>query len=584
MRSTLVSAHRSTFPEPLAVRQHYRLLDGTWRFHLHGEDALRPTRILAHEELQHAITVPYCYQSSLSGLGDDGYYPAVWYSRSFEVTRDEAAGRVRLNFGAVDYRAVVFVNGTWVGEHLGGHSSFHFDITRLVHPGENELKVKAIDLLDRGQPRGKQSWQAPYSCWYRGCTGIWQSVWLEFVPRQAIDTVRVDADVADRRIDIRVKPTEAGGGRLRSRVSLRGVELDVREAPVSYPETRITHRLDSVELWRPSAPTLYDVSLELISRDGSADHLSSYTAFRTVGVADGMLILNDEPVYQRFVLDQGFWPDGHYTAPSGEALKTDIELAMAMGFNGCRKHVKAEDARFYYWADALGYLVWSEFPSPYELDPQVQYRVFSELSEIVSQHRGHPSVVAWTLYNESWGLPHLDTDLASRQWLADLGAHVRALDSTRLVVDNDGWEHVDSDMFGLHSYASDRPALEADLRAAREGGLLSGGRPFMVDESPPAADKPLLLTEFGGIGFRTAPDQEGWSYDDIPTSAEDFKRRFRELFATVDEDDHLAGFVYTQLTDVESEINGLATPDRVPKFDPRWIASVVAGTGTRRER
>jgi len=555
-----------------------------WRFQLHGEDALRPTRILAHEELQHAITVPYCYQSSLSGLGDDGYYPAVWYSRSFELNHEETAGRVRLNFGAVDYRAVVFVNGTWVGEHIGGHSSFNFDVTRFVRPGENELKVKAIDLLDRSQPRGKQSWQAPYSCWYRGCTGIWQSVWLEFVPRQAIDTVRIEANAADRRIDVRVKPTEAKGGRLRSRVSLRGEELDVCEAPVAYPETRITHRLETVESWRPSAPALYDVSLELISRDGSVDRLSSYTAFRTVGVADGMLILNDEPVYQRFILDQGFWPDGHYTAPSGDALRTDIELAMAMGFNGCRKHVKAEDHRFYYWADALGYLVWSEFPSPYELDPQVQYRVLSELSEIVAQHRGHPSVIAWTLYNESWGLPHLDTDLAGRQWLADLAAHVRALDPTRLVVDNDGWEHVDSDMFGLHSYASDRSALETDLRAAREGGMLSGGRPFMLEETPPPADKPLLLTEFGGIGFRTEPDQEGWSYDAIPSSREDFKSRFRDLFAAVDEDDHLAGFVYTQLTDVESEINGLATPNRTPKFDPDWIASVVSTTGARREK
>lgn len=575
--------HRSSFPEPLAVRRTYRLLDGSWRFHLHGEDALYPTRILAHEELQHSITVPYCYQSSLSGLGHDGYYPAVWYSRSFELTAEELAGRVRLNFGAVDYRAVVLVNGTWVGEHIGGHSSFHFDITDVVRTGENHLQVKAVDLLDPAQPRGKQSWQAPYSCWYRGCTGIWQSVWLEFTPRLAIDRARVDADPTDRRVDVRVKPTEAGRGILRSRVLLRDEEVAVAEAPLRYPETRIAHRLADIDSWHPGAPVLYDVVLELHSPDGEIDRLSTYTAFRTIDVADGMLLLNDEPVYQRLVLDQGFWPDGHYTAPSGEALRQDIELAMRMGFNGCRKHVKAEDPRFYYWADALGYLVWSEFPSPYDLSSEVRYRVLTELSEIVARHRGHPSIIAWTLYNESWGLPHLDTDHSSRQWLETLGAHVRAMDPTRLVIDNDGWEHVNSDIYGLHTYAADSAALEADLHAARSGGVLSGGRPFTVRELPPPEDRPLLLTEFGGIGFRTDPGQDGWSYDDIPTTENAFRERFEALFATVDADPRLSGFVYTQLTDVESEINGLATPDRRPKFDPDWVSSVVRSTGTHRE-
>jgi hypothetical protein len=359
--------------------------------------------------------------------------------------------------------------------------------------------------------------------------------------------------------------------------------IDEAEVAVSYPETRVTHRLDTVELWRPGAAVLYEVFLELVSADGSIDRLSTYTGFRTVGVSDGMLLINGEPVYQRLVLDQGFWPDGHYSPPSGEALKADIELAMSLGFNGCRKHVKAEDPRFYYWADALGYLVWSEFPSPYDLAPEVKYRVFGELSEIVAQHRGHPSVVAWTIYNESWGLPHLDTDFSSRQWLATLAAHVRALDPTRLVIDNDGWEHVDSDVFGLHSYAADGAALEADLQAAREGGMLAGGRPFTVGRTPPPPDKPLLLTEFGGIGFRTAPNQNGWSYDDIPTTEAEFKTRFQELFAAIHEDPRLSGFVYTQLTDVESEINGLATPERRPKFDVGWIARVVGTTGAHRE-
>lgn len=574
-----MSAHRSTYPNPLNVREKYWLLDGTWRFKLHGEDALRPTRVLAHEELELSINVPFCYQSELSGLQDDGYYPAVWYSREFPIKPEETSGRVWLNFGAVDYFAEVFVNGTWVGQHTGGHTSFRFDITRYVHVGENQLSVKAVDLLDPAQPRGKQSWQSPYSCWYRGCTGIWQSVWLEFTPHQAIDSVRVDTDPADRRIDIRVRPTLARPARLRTRISLNGRELDNAETVSVYPETRVTHRLPEVDLWRPAAPVLYDVDIEIVSPDGSVDSISTYTAFRTIGLAGGMLLINDEPVYQRLVLDQGFWPDGHYTAPTQRALKRDIELAMSMGFNGCRKHVKPEAPVFYYWADAMGYLVWAEFPSPYVLNPEVQRRVFSELSEMVEQQRQHPSIIAWTLYNESWGLPHLDTDLSSRRWLERLVQHVRSIDPTRLVVDNDGWEHVDSDIFGLHSYSADGRNLKADLDAARSGGMLSGGRPFMIDGSPPPADNPLLLTEFGGIGYRSEPGQEGWSYDEIPPTEAQFRQRFEELFDAVDSDDRLAGFVYTQLTDVESEINGLATPDRKPKFDPDWISEVVRRTG-----
>lgn len=544
---------------------------------------MRPTRIVTHEEFQRAIEVPFCYQSELSGLRDDSYYPAVWYSRSFRLTREDLAGRVRLNFGAVDYRAVVFVNGAWVGEHAGGHTAFRFDISHSVRVGENELKVKAIDLLDPSQPRGKQSWQAPYSCWYRGCTGIWQSVWLEFTPHLAVDTFEVESDVADRRIDVRIKPTAASTGVLRTRVSLHGEEIDVMETPIAYPETRVSHRLAAVRHWRLSDPVLYDVHIELRGTDGSQDIVSTYTAFRTIGVSQGMVTLNGEPVYQRLILDQGFWPDGHYSPPSGEALRRDIELAKSMGFNGCRKHVKAEDPRFYYWADALGFLVWSEFPSPYELNDGVKLRVLSEIQEIVTQQRQHPSIIAWTLYNESWGLPHLDTDIGSRQWLKTLAAHVRVLDPSRLVVDNDGWEHVDSDLYGLHSYAADANALEEDLRMAKEGELLSGGRHFMASTAAPPADRPFLLTEFGGIGFRTEPNQEGWSYDHIPNTEQQFKARFEELFDAVERDERLAGFVYTQLTDVESEINGLATPERTPKFDRGWIADVVVRTGKKRE-
>lgn len=578
-----MSAPRSAFPQPLAVRPNYRLLDGSWKFHLHGEDALRPTRVLAAEELQHSIRVPFCYQSELSGVHDHEYYPAVWYSRSFHISADEEQGRVRLNFGAVDYRASVFVNGAWIGTHTGGHSSFHFDISRHIRTGENQLKVKVVDLLDPAQPRGKQSWQAPYSCWYRGCTGIWQSVWLEFIPKQGIDSLEVESDPADRRIDLRVRPTEARAATIRSTVSLEGREVDVLEEPARYPETRLSHRLKELRRWSLSDPALYDVTVELKTAEGSTDVISSYTAFRTVGVQDGMLLLNDVPTYQRLVLDQGFWPDGHYTAPTPEALRRDIELARQFGFNGCRKHVKAEDPRFYYWADVLGYLVWSEFPSPYEFNEAARLRVLSELTELVAQHRGHPSIIAWTLYNESWGLPHLDDDQESRQWLGTLASQVRALDSSRLVIDNDGWEHIDSDVYGLHSYASDGDSLADELATAKRGELLSGGRRFMVDEVAPPRDKPFLLTEFGGIGFRSTPEQEGWSYDRIPATEEQFRERFEELFRTVDRDERLAGFVYTQLTDVESEINGLATPDRTPKFDPDWVSEVVRGTGTKRE-
>jgi hypothetical protein len=393
----------------------------------------------------------------------------------------------------------------------------------------------------------------------------------------------VTTDPEDRRIDIQLRPTLSALGTVRSRVRLDGVLLDQAETGVAYPEARITHRLEEANLWGPEHPVLYDIEIEIEGNDGDRDVVSTYCAFRSISISDGMLSLNGRPIYQRLVLDQGFWPDGHYTAPDGKALRTDIELAQSMGFNGCRKHVKAEDPRFYYWADLLGYLVWAEFPSPYLLNTEVKFRVMTELGELIERDRQHPSIVAWTLYNESWGLPDLEGDRSGQQWLKSLASYVRALDPTRLVIDNDGWEHVESDLYGLHSYAPDRDSLRSDIDQARKGGDLSWGRAFMVNRSAPPADKPLLLTEFGGIGYRTTADQKGWSYDDIPESPGEFMRRFEELFRAVDESD-LAGFVYTQLTDVEAEINGLATPERRPKFDPQWVASVVRRTGQSREK
>jgi beta-galactosidase/beta-glucuronidase len=600
----LASRQDGSYPRPQLVRTAWADLDGTWSFrHDDADTGLADGWCAGLPEAQE-IVVPFPPESVASGIAEPGFHRVVWYARTITAAAVAAAGRsahapvVLLHFGAVDYRARVWVDGSFVGEHEGGHTPFTFDVTELVADGgDHVLVVRAEDdPHDLTQPRGKQDWHADaHAIWYRRTTGIWQTVWLEAVPATSIAYLRwLPAGPAAVDLSVRLRGRPAAGARLR--VALRfderdedlgAIDVDVpataTTVDVTVPIARQRNGQAQDELtWSPERPRLVDATVSLLDADGGvADAVSSYLGLRTVGVARGAFLLNGRPYDVRSVLNQGFWPDSHLAAPSRAALRREVELIKELGFTACRIHQKIEDPRFLYWADRLGLLVWGETPGAYEFSATAVQRLTREWMDAVERDASHPSVVTWVPFNESWGIQHVADDPAQQAYSRALTELTRALDPTRPVVSNDGWEQQNSDIITVHDYEGDGTVLARTYAddAARDR-LLSGmgpaGRRILVDGVEDRGE-PVMLTEFGGIAFQPGTRRaDGWGYT-AATDADDWIARITALYDAIRASTFLAGSCYTQLTDTMQETNGLLTAAREPKAPIEQIRKAVRG-------
>jgi len=536
---------RPEYPRPNLRRPAWLNLNGEWEFGTGEEPGF-----------EHRIVVPFCPQSELSGIGK---LPGdvVWYRRTFDAPESEL---LVLHFGAVDYRATVWVNDVEVARHEGGHTPFSADITSVSRRRGNVVVVRAEDpMSDKTIPRGKQHWTPhPEGIFYTSTTGIWQTVWLEPLPARHIKGFRLTPDLGAGALDVELDA--AGQAEV---IAVLDGEVAGRWSGVAG---RGRIQLDRVVPWHPDSPRLYDLEARLLDGDGKVvDRVESYFGLRTIDTRDGRFRLNGEPFVQRLVLDQGYFPGGLLTAPSDESLRHDIELAQSFGFNGARKHQKSEDPRWLYWADRLGFLVWSEMPSFHEHSPEAERRLSAEWTEVVMRDREHPSVVAWVVANESFGLEGIDPQTRSN-FLARLYRLTHDLDRTRPVVSNDGWEHALTDLLTLHDY--EPPAVVAQryrrLDSALEVGA-NGHAAFGPGYS--YSGQPLLVSEFGGLRI-AGPG--GWGWLEVK-DRDEFLQVYRGLVAGLMEPGPVQGFCYTQLTDVEQEQNGLLTFDRVPKVDPELL-------------
>lgn len=528
-------------PRPMFRRERWMSLDGEWEFGS-GDAPVFDRR----------ITVPFCPQSELSGLHDRDPGDVVWYRRRFDAAD---ATRLMLHFGAVDYRATVWVNGEEVARHEGGHTPFSADVSRVVQPAGNLLVVRAEDpLADKTIPRGKQFWTTrPERIFYTATIGIWQTVWLEPIPARSIHSLHLTPDLDGGAVDFDLD----ADGRVELLATFEGRVVGTWDGEPGHWRMP----LREVRAWTPESPNLYALRLRL----DDVDEVHSYFALRKVETRDGKFWLNNEPYVQRLVLDQGYFPGGLMTAPSSADLRRDVELAKAMGFNGARKHQKVEDPRWLYWADALGFLVWAEMPSFREDSPEAERRLRSEWVEAVKCQRDHPCVVVWVPMNESDGLgPH------PAPYLDELHRLTRDLDPTRPVVSNDGWEHATTDLCTLHDYDA-APALARRYRDL-ESTLDPTGRarpPYLPGYS--YRGEPVILSEVGGVALKGSG---GWHYTeaDGPTG---LLQAYRETIEAIMAPGPVQGFCYTQLTDIEQERNGLLTFDRRPKIDPALIAPIT---------
>ncbi|MEZ5355389.1 MAG: glycoside hydrolase family 2 TIM barrel-domain containing protein [Bryobacteraceae bacterium] len=569
---------RPEYPEPRFERPLWQSLNGSWEFDFDNENrGVEQGWPSGKKSLPRRIAVPFCPESKQSGIGDTGFHPWVWYRRSFDIPAAWSGKRTLLHFGAVDYRAWVWVNGQLAGSHTGGNTPFRFDITPLLTPGSNTVVVRAEDPpTDRTIPRGKQFW-LPKSrgIFYTRTTGIWQPVWLEAVGDAYFDRVRANASMdGEARFEARLARYAPG---LQFSVTIRDGDRVAASAtvPADDPATFVDLRVRNPRLWYVNQPNLYDVTYEVRRGDTVLDTVNSYIGFRTVSVGGGRVLINGRPTYIKMLLDQGYWPDSLLTPPSDDAIRFDIKASMDMGFNGVRKHQKLEDPRFLYWADKMGFLVSDEMANAYEYDADYAARFTREWIETVERDVSHPSVIMWVPINESWGVPNL-ADSAQQAHLKALYWLTKSLDPTRPVIDNDGWEHVDTmDLFTIHDYTGTGPAFYEKYKDLGKpaASVPNNGRAIFAPGYS-YNGTPFLLSEFGGIAY--VPEGArvpggAWGYAGTEKSADSAMARLTGLYQAIARIPAIAGICYTQITDVEQEVNGLMTYDRKLKFDPAKV-------------
>jgi beta-galactosidase/beta-glucuronidase len=578
---------RPEYPRPQFVREEWSNLNGVWEFAFDADDEGREAGWHDGRELSARIVVPFPYQSELSGIGDKSIHRVVWYARTFEVTEAWAGRDLLLHFGAVDYRTAVWVNGQEVGHNEGGHVPFQFDIAPYVHVGANRLTLRVVDEQDARQPRGKQSTSGlPHDIDYYCTTGIWQTVWLEPAPPLRIEEIKITPHAQRNVVEVTVYlHAPSGAWRLVAEASEGGKTVARAEDLTAVATGWLSLSIPYAKLWSPESPHLYDLDIRLYDGDVLLDEVRSYAGLRHIEMRGGRVRLNGQPVYLKMVLDQGYWPESYLAAPSDEALQADIGWTKAFGFNGVRKHQKIEDPRWLYWCDRLGLLVWEEMPNAREWSPQAEERLSAEWRRAVRRDYSHPSIVAWVPVNESMGFPGLGQSHPGQYaFIERMVAATRRLDPTRPVIDNDGWEHTDiTDICAIHDYTPTAEGLRRRYRTRSEGGDLPpkvwvGEKPLFARGSK-YRGQPIVLSEVGGF-LMIPPDVPAEQRDMLyqfyasVDSENELLAKYRDLMEGIASLNFLAGFCYTQLTDIEQEINGLMTYDRKPKAAPEEFKKI----------
>ena len=570
---------RPEYPRPDFQREKWLPLNGEWDFSF--DEPIFDQKIL----------VPFACETKLSGIHDTSFHNAVWYRRSFSLPEPMHDRQILLHFGAVDYTCRLWVNDQFIREHTGGQCGFSADITdALTASGENVIVLEARDdPADLEMPRGKQYWKPESeSIFYTRTTGIWQSVWLEAVSPMHLCSCRITPLFDERSVRFSYALSAAPQHvTLTAEITFRGKTAGAVSVTPTSARGAFDWQIDQSALsawnyqedlvWTPEQPNLFDVTFRILEHGCEVDAVQSYFGMRKVSIQNGQFLLNNRPYYQKLVLDQGYWPESLLTAPSDEAFIRDIELTKAMGFNGVRKHQKVEDPRYLYHADRMGLLVWGEIGAAYLYSEQYADRIYREWLDVLRRDYNHPCIVVWTPLNESWGVQEIETDPRQQAHSEAMVAITKSMDTTRLVVDNDGWEHTNGDLLTIHDYSPSGEMLRAHLGSMDAILALRPAQRALFVGRHAYAGQPILLSEFGGVKFVPGTEaQHSWGYCEADSCAA-FAGKLRELFDAVRACPLVDGYCYTQLTDVETEQNGLLTYDRTPKLPLETICAILNG-------
>lgn len=570
---------RPEYPRPDFQREKWLPLNGEWDFSF--DEPIFDQKIL----------VPFACETKLSGIHDTSFHNAVWYRRSFSLPEPMHDRQILLHFGAVDYTCRLWVNDQFIREHTGGQCGFSADITDALNAsGENVIVLEARDdPADLEMPRGKQYWKPESeSIFYTRTTGIWQSVWLEAVSPMHLCSCRITPLFDERSVRFSYALSAAPQHvTLTAEITFRGKTAGAVSVTPTSARGAFDWQIDQSALsawnyqedlvWTPEQPNLFDVTFRILEHGCEVDAVQSYFGMRKVSIQNGQFLLNNRPYYQKLVLDQGYWPESLLTAPSDEAFIRDIELTKAMGFNGVRKHQKVEDPRYLYHADRMGLLVWGEIGAAYLYSEQYADRIYREWLDVLRRDYNHPCIVVWTPLNESWGVQEIETDPRQQAHSEAMVAITKSMDTTRLVVDNDGWEHTNGDLLTIHDYSPSGEMLRAHLGSMDAILALRPAQRALFVGRHAYAGQPILLSEFGGVKFVPGAEaQRSWGYCEADSCAT-FAEKLRELFDAVRACPLVDGYCYTQLTDVETEQNGLLTYDRTPKLQLETICAILNG-------
>ncbi len=546
---------RKEYPRPQFRRDIWQSLNGEWEFGFGDK-----------QNYDRKINVPFSYQWQASGIDDVSVYDTIWYKRKFTVS--EKNKRALLCFTASDYETDVWVNGNHVIKHIGGFTPFSADITEYLKEGENEIVVRCIDTLETAVPRGKQSWTGEqFTCYYYPNSGIWGSVWIEFFGVDCIENYSLQSDIDNRRVYGYIETLY--GKADEAEIVLTFKDKRIKKQRISLDGKRTNYSINLADnafdfgelLWWVDKPNLINVDYVLYKDGNICDNAHARIGLRKISVEDGKIYLNDRPLSQRLILDQGYWEESGLTPPSVEALKKDIEISKTMGFNGARKHQKLEDPYFYYYAEELGFLVWAEMPSAYTFCDREVKAITAEWQEIVNVAKNFTSVIAYVPLNESWGAREIKTNKSQQNFARSLYYLTKSLDDTRLVSTNDGFENIEeSDILSIHDYeiksAEEFPIKYNGNYDAQGWALFADGHSYK--------GQPVLFTEFGGIAFVNEANGETWGYGNGAKNADDLCERLEQLIKGIAKTE-FQGYCYTQLTDVQLEVNGLLYADRTPK-------------------
>lgn len=566
---------RLEYPRPNFTRENWKSLNGVWTIEIDGKK--EKDFYLKKKKFSKDINVPYVVECEMSGVNHKDFMDSVWYTRDFEVEEKELIGRVLLNFEAVSNYCEVYVNGTKIGSHKGGYTPFTLDATKAIKVGINNLKLYVVnDVKDTTIPTGKQSRrQNPYSCLYYRSTGIWQSVWVEFVDFSYLDEkIKITNDLEGNLKVVGKVDSIENSFKVKAEVLFDGkvVAEDTQEFAKKY---KFNFKIENPKLWTVDTPNLYDIKLYLYNEDTLIDEVTTYTGFRTVELVGKKVLFNGKEFFQRLVLDQGYYKDSSYTAPSKEALKRDITISKEYGFNGARLHQKIFERRFLYYADKIGYVVWGEMPDwGFSLKTEEGLKRFKrEFKEMVTRDFNHPSIIGWCPLNERWAFVQKYHALNSRK----LYDYVKELDTSRLITLISGGFHFigTTDFWDYHDYNHNPEKMMANVRKFYKAPPCTKFKNIFRSKKTKIAmpkdlkDLPIFVSEFGGLTYKNSDGN--WGYNTAFKNDDEFLAVANALFKALQDEEDMIGYCYTQLTDVYQEQNGIVAFDRSHKLSKESI-------------